>query len=449
MKVMSPLQSPVVCEKGLISYDEGDSDDNLKEMLSVLDSSNQKEKKLCKQNEKEDLRERLVEKKRSVDELKKDGGQTSGKRKREYSSNDEETRAKIARYAVDNGVAKAARRFTSDLNRKVIETTVRSMRDRYVKLKKTLGEEPTVLAHSPLGAPTLLGQYDETVHSYIRRMRVSGGVVNIRTVRAAAEGIMKKYARHKLRQFGGHVAVEKSLARSILRRMGFVKRKGTKATKTLSADLEDIKDTFVSKVQGMIQEHHIPDSLVLNFDQTGCHMVQGGEWTMEERGSAKVTIAGLDGKRQMTALLTVTKSGRMLPPQLIYTGKTDRCLPKGWDLTCTESHWSDGGSMVRFAEKILLPYINGVRESLPLAQAHQSPEFHRLLRDNGICYTYVPAACTDCLQPLDLTVNFEYIENIKSCFHEWYSAQVVSLLDDDANDMTAVTQGINVTADIA
>ncbi|CAG2214783.1 unnamed protein product [Mytilus edulis] len=61
----------------------------------------------------------------------------SRKRKRgDYINYDEETRAKIARYAVDNGVARASRKFTSDLGRKVSETTIRSMRDTYVKLKK-------------------------------------------------------------------------------------------------------------------------------------------------------------------------------------------------------------------------------------------------------------------------------------------------------------------------
>ncbi|XP_052813032.1 uncharacterized protein LOC128240432 [Mya arenaria] len=75
-----------------------------------------------------------------------------GRRKKEYSSYDEETRAKIARNAVDNGVAKAARRFTSDLNRKVSETTVRSMRDRYVKLKTTWEKNrPSMRTHH--GAP--------------------------------------------------------------------------------------------------------------------------------------------------------------------------------------------------------------------------------------------------------------------------------------------------------
>ncbi|KAH3892228.1 hypothetical protein DPMN_016342 [Dreissena polymorpha] len=61
----------------------------------------------------------------------------SRKRKRgEYFNYDDEIRAKIARYAIDNGVAKASRHFSADLAHNVSKTTVRSMRDQYVKVKK-------------------------------------------------------------------------------------------------------------------------------------------------------------------------------------------------------------------------------------------------------------------------------------------------------------------------
>ena len=46
-------------------------------------------------------------------------------------------------------------------------------------------------------------------------------------------------------------------------------------------------------------------------------------------------------------------------------------------------------------------------------RAHQSTEFHQVLRENGIYYTFVPAACTDRLQPLDQTVNHEFKEELK------------------------------------
>ena len=86
----------------------------------------------------------------------------SRKRKRgEYSVYDDDMRAKIAKYSIDNGVAKASRKFSSDLGRKVSETTVRSMRDSLIKLKKTnidMNSDPTSLPKSPTGKPPVTWQ---------------------------------------------------------------------------------------------------------------------------------------------------------------------------------------------------------------------------------------------------------------------------------------------------
>jgi len=65
---------------------------------------------------------------------------------------------------------------------------------------------------------------------------------------------------------------------------------------------------------------------------------------MEEEGARRVEIAGKDDKRQITAVLAGTMSGKFLPPQLVYEGKTRRCIPKvsfpsGWDVTYTDNHW--------------------------------------------------------------------------------------------------------------
>ena len=71
------------------------------------------------------------------------------------------------------------------------------------------------------------------------------------------------------------------------------------------------------------REHNIPDDLILNWDQTGVKMVLASEWTMASCGSKQVAMIGLDNKREVTALLCITLSGVLLPPQIVYKGKTD------------------------------------------------------------------------------------------------------------------------------
>lgn len=253
-------------------------------------------------------------------------------------------------------------------------------------------------------------------------------------------------------KYGGYINITKYFAVSLLWRMGFVKRKGTKSVKQLPADFDEIKKKYVEKVSNVVTTFQIPDSLIINWDQTGCQLIPGGDWTMDQRRAQQVSITGLDDKRQITLLLAITKSGSLLSPQLIYPGKSDRCLPKGvvfpssWDITFTESHRSNEETMVRFV--IIIPYVNGIRESLPLSKcnqeavtifdvykAHQSPKLLELLKQNTIIPLFVPACSTDKFQPLDLAVNREYKEILKGHFHDWYTKKVCDDTDSTIIDL--------------
>lgn len=50
--------------------------------------------------------------------------------------------------------------------------------------------------------------------------------------------------------------------------MGFVKRKGTKSVKQLPTDFDEIKKKYVEKVSNVVTKFQIPDSLIINWDQT-------------------------------------------------------------------------------------------------------------------------------------------------------------------------------------
>ena len=48
---------------------------------------------------------------------------------------------------------------------------------------------------------------------------------------------------------------------------------------------------------------------------------------MEKEGAKRVELVGIDDKRQITAVFAGTMGGHFLPIQLIYKGKTSKCLP--------------------------------------------------------------------------------------------------------------------------
>ncbi len=64
---------------------------------------------------------------------------------------------------------------------------------------------------------------------------------------------------------------------------------------------------------------------------------------MAMEGSKRVEIVGIDDKRQITAVFGCTLKGDFLPPQIIYSGKTQRCVPtinfpSDWHVTYTPNH---------------------------------------------------------------------------------------------------------------
>ena len=130
-----------------------------------------------------------------------------------------------------------------------------------------------------------------------------------------------------------------------------------------------------------------------------------------------------------------------LPPQLVYEGKTPRCLPQvdfldGWHVTYSSTHWCNESTMQDYIDEIILPYINMKRKEMKLLSNHPA----LLLFDNfkvqctetllthidahNVYVVLIPANCTDRLQPLDISVNKPAKDFLHKQFQQWYSAKV-------------------------
>ena len=109
--------------------------------------------------------------------------------------------------------------------------------------------------------------------------------------------------------------------------------------------------------------------LIFNWDQTALNIVPGSVWT----GTKHVEIAGIDDKRQITAVICGTLSGKLLPFQVLFTGTTPKCLPKNenvpkdWHVTMTHNHWSNEQKMREYLELIIILYAEQTRKALNLA----------------------------------------------------------------------------------
>ena len=180
----------------------------------------------------------------------------------------------------------------------------------------------------------MLGEeLDKQVREYVHDLRAMGVTINTAVVLASAEGIIMQKDANLLQS----IELTEGWAKYLLQRIGFVKRNGTTKAKISIEHFEEVKEEYFLDIKLIISMDEIQGDLVINFDQTGIHYIPVSDWTMAEEGSKRVEITGKDEKRQLTAVFAGTMSGKFLPPQLIYQGKTTRCLPHydfpaGWHL---------------------------------------------------------------------------------------------------------------------
>ena len=92
---------------------------------------------------------------------------------------------------------------------------------------------------------------------------------------------------------------------------------------------------------------------------------------MAPQGSKRVEIIGKDNRCQITGVYGCSLSGDILPVQLIYQGKTKKCLPlvtfpSDWNITFSENHWSNESTTIEYITQLLLSYIDRKKKDLKI-----------------------------------------------------------------------------------
>lgn len=301
-----------------------------------------------------------------------------------------------------------------------------------------LGELP----NKKIGRPLLISEeLDRQVQEYLRYLREQGSAVNSAIAIATAEGVVRSVDANLLACNGGGINLTKPWTRALLGRMGMVKRRASSKAKISIENFEDVKKEFLLEVKNVVSFDEIPPRLIINWDQTEIHYIPVSSWTMEKEGTKRIELAGKEDKRQVTAVLAGSMAGDFLPPQIVYQGKTNRCLPHvdflvGWHVTYSANHWCNEITMKDYLNKIILPYVKQTRKELMLAVDHPAvvifdnfkaqctSELLKILDDNNINVILIPANCTGRLQPLDISINKAVKEFLRHKFQEWFAKQV-------------------------
>ena len=135
---------------------------------------------------------------------------------------------------------------------------------------------------------------------------------------------------------------------------------------TLDQDLNMNKETnkFRVKLHQAIRRYNTPPAMVINIDQI--------EITID---SATTIVSNqLRNERRITILVGLTRDGKLLPVQLLYSGTDKNCLstfsycqntiPKHWILSVSPSGKSNSKTMVEYVTNVLIPYLDSIDHTL-------------------------------------------------------------------------------------
>jgi hypothetical protein len=183
-----------------------------------------------------------------------------------------------------------------------------------------------------------------------------------------------------------------------------------------------------NKVTGMDLDH------VINMDQTPIPYSYHSSRTLEKKGVRTVHVQSstADTKRA-TLAATVTASGKLLRPMLIFKGKTCGRIEKNEFKTysqeciyaCQQKAWMDESMMIVWINKVLIPWKNTINPTIvPLLildayRVHMMGSIVNRIQALGIEVQHIPGGCTYLCQPVDVGVNKSIKKEMTTQWEDW------------------------------
>ena len=160
----------------------------------------------------------------------------------------------------------------------------------------------------------------------IQNMRIQGAPINIYTVCDVLAGLVPS----DVEKYGHYLDFQatRPWVRTLYYRIKMSHRVSTTSRPIITRALwEGISTQYLHEISSLTKSHEIPDELILNLDQASPKFVAASKLTIAEKGSKHVSIAGGTNKRCITLTVNESMSGQLLPLQVSYKGKMERCLP--------------------------------------------------------------------------------------------------------------------------
>ena len=149
------------------------------------------------------------------------------------------------------------------------------------------------------------------------------------------------------------------------------------------------------------------------------------------------------GKKHLTVVLLATADGKMLPPMIIFKGKTEKTIrdlniQPGFIVKTQKKAWMDDDLMKIWIEEMWLKHINAECKKLGFESSLLSFDAFAARVTEGVKAQLlesksdilpIPAGCTSKCQPMDVCLNKPFKAVLRRCWVKYVASVVESFPD--------------------
>jgi hypothetical protein len=209
---------------------------------------------------------------------------------------------------------------------------------------------------------------------------------------------------------------------------------GTHESQKAPSETAKLAEDYMEIVRPLVSQANRSQDYILNMDQMPVPFTFNAKRTLEIVGRRTVHIrkSTCDTKR-VTCALTVTASGRVLTPLLVFKGVPGGRIEKREFITfpndivyaCQGNAWMDEKVMLLWVDKILKPYVETAPDGIvPLMfldsyRCHMMGSVVQAIQDLGVEVEHIPGGCTYVCQPVDVGVNKPFKARLRNLWEAW------------------------------
>ena len=203
------------------------------------------------------------------------------------------------------------------------------------------------------------------------------------------------------------------------------------------AACEDAR-SYLKLVVPMCVGHTRDPKFTINMDQTNQFYGSSPKSTINVRGQRTVNMRkGAEESKRCTVAITVTASGQMLQPFIVYKGVKGGTIdrrelpqhPSGAVYTVQNKAWFNEDVMLHWVEHILAPYVATAPVTIiPILfldsfRVHMMGNVANAIQNLGVQVEFIPGGCTGLVQPIDVGINKPYKANMTKVYTDWLLCQ--------------------------